>query len=67
MRCIRCIEIGKRRCIEEGKGEGKGEGKVEVVRKLSNKFAFDDEKAASAAEVSLHYVKQIRTLLKKKN
>ena len=51
---------------DKGIEEGKAEGKAEVVRNLINKFGFNDEQAASAAEVPVGYVKEIRASLKKK-
>lgn len=60
------LKTAKDKGIEEGKAKGKAEVKAEVVRNLINKFGFNDEQAASAAAVSVDYVKQIRALLKKK-
>ena len=51
---------------ERGEAKGKAEGKAEFVRNLINKFGFNDEQAASAADVTVDYVKQIRASLKKK-
>ncbi|GAB3416874.1 hypothetical protein [Niabella aquatica] len=52
----------------EERGEAKGEvkGKAEIITNLIGKFGFNDEQAASAAEVSLDFVKKIRASIKKK-
>jgi hypothetical protein len=52
--------------LKTAKDKGIEEGKAEVVRNLINKFGFSNEQAASAAEVTVDYVKQIRASLKKK-
>ena len=52
--------------LKTAKDKGIEEGKAEVVRNLINKFGFNDEQAASAAEVTVGYVKKIRVSLKKK-
>lgn len=42
------------------------EGKASTVKNLIEKFGFDDEQAAIAAEVSVDFVQQVRASLNKK-
>ncbi|MFT4156049.1 Rpn family recombination-promoting nuclease/putative transposase, partial [Parafilimonas sp.] len=50
----------------EGIEKGAEQKSYEVVRNLINKFGFNDEQAANAAEVSVAFVKKVRASLKKK-
>lgn len=50
----------------EGKAEGKLEGKAEVVRNLIEKLGLSNEQAADVAEVTVEFVKSIRSQLSKK-
>ena len=69
------IETEKMLNIEQGKEIGKEIGskntKLEereiLVKKLIVKLAFTDQQAADFAEVSLSFVKKIRTQLEKSN
>lgn len=51
---------------EAGKIEGKIEGKTEEVRNLIQKLGFSDEQVADVAEVSIDFVRKVRTELQEK-
>ncbi|MFT4152353.1 hypothetical protein [Parafilimonas sp.] len=51
---------------EKGMEKGAEQKSYEVVKNLINKFGFNDQQAANAAEVSIAFVKKVRASLKKK-
>jgi len=61
------IEEGKEKGIKIGARNTKLEEREILVKKLIVKLAFTDQQAADFAEVSLSFVKKIRTQLEKSN
>ncbi len=59
-------EEGMEEGMEKGMEKGKTEGKIEVVRNLIVKLGFTNEQVAEIAEVSVDFVRKVRSSAKEK-
>jgi len=60
------LKTAEEKGMEKGIEKGIEKGKAQFVTNLITKFSFTDEQAASAADVSVDFVKKVRTVLEKK-